>query len=152
MKSLKDLEIRELEPREYALLGKVGMFEQMGLPDMAHAKAVVAITKGPSPEIVAYWIIFDAVHVEPLWVKEEYRKAMGLGLGRRLWGVVQKILVDCGINLAFAIIADQDAAVNMPYATRLGFKRIPGQPFFVEVKPLSEEKPEEDLAADATRH
>lgn len=129
--SVRDLEIRELKPEEYPLLAKVGLFEQTGLPSLEQSKVIVGITS--DKQIAAYWIVFDAVHVEPLWIRDDYRK--NPGVGRRLWTAVQKVLLECKVKMAFAMIADGDAAINLPQATRLGFQRVPGQLYYIEVKP-----------------
>lgn len=127
--------IRELPPAEYERLRGVGLFEIFALPNMEHTIPIVG-QNARTGEIEAYWLVFDAVHVEPLWIAEKHRKKAGFA--RRLWGAVQSALVARNVPIAFACIADNDAAQNLPQATRLGFKKIPGSLYFVEVKPEGE--------------
>jgi hypothetical protein len=127
--------VRDLPAEEFHRLQGIGLFEIYDLPNMQHSRAVVGEEVYPdgSHKIVAYWLVFDAVHVEPLWIHPDHRKKPGFA--RRLWKGVQDVLVATGVPIAFACIADNDAAENLPQALRLGFKKIPGSLFFIEVRP-----------------
>lgn len=127
--------IRTLGPEEYSKLEGIGLFNIFNLPNMEHCIPVVA-EKQPSGKIVAYWLVFDAVHVEPLWIDEEHRNKPGLA--RRLWKTVQDVLVAKQVPVAFACIGSGDMAANLPMATRLGFKKLQADLFFIEVKPAPE--------------
>jgi hypothetical protein len=126
-----EIVVRELPPAEFPLLLASPLFQHFGLPDLTHTRAIVAQEAG-SGKLVAYWLIFDAVHVEPLWIAEEHRKRPGLA--RRQWKGVQDVLVETGTPTAYAMIAENDMAANLPQATRLGFRKVPGQLFFIDVK------------------
>ena len=81
--------------------------------------------------IVAYWGIFTAIHIEPLWIHPDYRSRAGLV--RRLWTEVTATLQAANVRTAFACIADVDAAKNVPLALRHGFTRIQGDLYFVRI-------------------
>lgn len=133
----EEVVVRVLPPEEYHLLQGVHLFAHLPLPDREHFIPVV-VQEVKSSRIVGYWFVFDAVHVEPLWIDEEYRKRPGIA--RRLWKGVQAELERVGAPMAFACIADQDAAQNLPQATRLGFRRVPGGLYFIEVRPENAEE------------
>lgn len=137
-----ELVVRELPPEEFDLLLQSPLFQQFGLPNLQHTRVVVAQEVGTG-KLAAYWMIYDAVHVEPLWIDDQHRKRPGLA--RQLWGGVQRVLEQTDANTAYATIADQDMAMNLPQATRLGFKKVPGALFYITVKGSEEGNAVEEL-------
>lgn len=134
--TIGEVVIREITPEEYGALAGLGLFQQFAVPPPDQSRCVVA-QRVSDYKIVAYWFVFQAIHVEPLWIDPEYRKRPGLI--RRLWTGVQEVLEDVFSKLglrpvAFCVIGDASAANVLPYATRLGFKRVPGSLFFVDVR------------------
>lgn len=132
--------IRELHPAEMPQLIELGLFADMGMvPDMSHARVIVAqeapLDEAGNPragKLCAYWVVFDAVHVEPLWIAPEHRNRPQVARG--LWDGVREILSQTGAPMAFACIGDADLPGNEVLVRKLGFSRVPGQLFFVEVK------------------
>jgi hypothetical protein len=75
--------------------------------------------------IVAYWPIFYALHLEPLWIAEDHRHQVG----RLLLTLMEQTLTTLGKPVAFAVI-DPDTPV-LALAERLGFDRVPGDLYYV---------------------
>lgn len=121
--------VRELPPEEWAKVAHLEPFLTAGLPSPEHSRIIVAEQEGV---IVAFWGLFTAVHVEPLWIREDHRQRPGLV--RRLWAAVVTTLRSAQVGTAFACIADADAARNIPLALRHGFARVPGDLYVVRVK------------------
>jgi ribosomal protein S18 acetylase RimI-like enzyme len=122
--------VRDLPAEEWEKLRAFEPWATQGLPSEEHSRIIVAEQGGA---IIAYWGIFTAIHVEPLWIHPDHRRRPGLV--RRLWGSVVATLQGAGIRTAFACIADADAAQNVPLALRRGFERMPGDLYFVHVDP-----------------
>lgn len=101
--------IRELPPEEFSRLADVP--ELRGLEEQ-EVKVLVGEDDG---EIVAFWLIGLAVHLEPIWVREDKRNGLVVG---RLWKEMRRILDACGINSAFSTTGSDEVA---GYLERLGF-------------------------------
>lgn len=87
-------------------------------------------------QIVAYWVVWYALHCEPLWVKEEYRKSPAV-----IRGIVQQmeVIVEAtGEPAAFCVIEQHNAEVVAQYAVRLGFHEppTPGSLYYIVVQPV----------------
>ncbi len=129
--------VRLLTGEEYQRLLSFEPFQSGGLPSPEVSRILVAELDGA---IVGFWGLFNAVHVEPLWIAEEHRKRPGLV--RRLWSAVADQLRSVGVYTAFACIADRDAAQNVPLAMRLGFERVQGDLYVVRIQPQPELTPQ----------
>ena len=81
--------------------------------------------------IVAYWPAWVAVHVEPLWVDPAYR---GPGIIRVLVETLFGHLREAGVDSAFAILGHADQGVTLHSAIRLGFQRVPGDLYVVDLR------------------
>lgn len=86
-------------------------------------------------EIVGYWVMFDTVHIEPLWLDPETRNHPKAALG--LLAQVYTELQGAGVRQVFAVIGDADAEVMGPMAEQLGLTKVPGQLFGGFVPPKS---------------
>jgi len=78
-------------------------------------------------QIVAYWPIFYALHLEPLWIAEDHRRQAAVTHG--LLDLMRQALLNIGKPVAFAVI-DPDTPV-LALAERLGFDRVPGDLYYV---------------------
>lgn len=87
-------------------------------------------------KIVAYWVIWYALHVEPLWITPEYRKhpAVVGGLVRQMQQVVEETLEPA----AFCVIEAENLEAVAPYADRLGFQQAPGKLYYLVLQPVPE--------------
>lgn len=87
--------------------------------------------------IVAYWVVWYALHTEPLWIAPDYRKHPGV-----VGGIVeemQRIVEASGEPSAFCVIEDGDLAETVRgYATRLGFLQAPGTLHYLVLQPAPE--------------
>lgn len=120
--------LRVLPDEDYPRLLAFEPFATGGLPSPAVSRILVAELGG---DIVGFWGLFNAVHVEPLWIHPDHRSRPGLI--RRLWTAVQSELRAAGVFTAFACIADRDAAQNVPLALRQGFERVPGDLYMIRL-------------------
>jgi len=77
--------------------------------------------------IVAYWPIFYALHLEPLWIVEDQRARRPVVKG--LLDLMRESLALIGKPVAFAVI-DPDTPI-LALAERLGFDRVPGDLYYV---------------------
>ncbi len=126
----REVIIRELGPDEVHLLYTLPPFNVEGVPAFGHSRVIVGQDK-ETGAIVAYWFIFDAVHVEPVWIDFNFRKRPGLI--RRLWGKVREVLEESKVPGAFAMVDNAAVMPNASQAVRLGFKRLPGELYYLRL-------------------
>lgn len=93
---------------------------------------VVVLESDDGSTILAYWPIWVAVHLEPLWLDESVRK--NPAAGKQLVEAMRQQLQANRITTAFAIIGFDDVMTHVPLAARLGFKRMAGDLFFVALE------------------
>lgn len=79
-------------------------------------------------QLVAYWMVFQAVHLEPLYIAAPYQKSAATA--RALVSGMRDLLRVEQIGLAFAVVED---AENEGMAGRLGLQPVPGRLFFLQV-------------------
>lgn len=83
--------------------------------------------------IVAYWVVWWALHMEPLWVHPDHRTSPSVI--RNIVAQVQEIVVSTEAPSAFCVVEDgETAGVVAQYADRLGFLKAPGQLYYVVVQ------------------
>lgn len=122
--------VRELLPEEFAPLASRSPFAEMGLATYNRDRVrVMGAIRGRT--VVAVWMLYDAVHAEPLWVAEEERQ--NPAVLRPLWEGVRRILVDSGCPVAYAIVGDGGLPGSIPQAIRLGFQPTKGNLFYLLV-------------------
>lgn len=84
--------------------------------------------------IVAYWVVFYALHVEPLWIAEAFRRSPSVvgGIVREMQTIVEATQEPA----AFCVIDAGDAApLVASYADRLGFHEAPGKLYYLVIQP-----------------
>jgi hypothetical protein len=104
------------------------------LPDLSKVRdqtrvAVVEV----DGRIVGYWVLWMALHVEPLWVTPDVRRAPAVIKG--LLAEVESAILSSGESAAFAVIDPSDVAQVAAYAERLGFHDAPGKLLYIVVTP-----------------
>lgn len=114
--------IRELEAHEFGILSTLPGPLQHATIAPGMARVLVVERDG---EIAGYWMVYDAPHAEPLWLREDVRGRYDVV--KPLLEAMVALLQECGVTFTFAIIGDQDLAMNVPLAERIGFTKIPGQ-------------------------
>ena len=83
--------------------------------------------------IVAYWVVWRAVHVEPLWIAEAHRKSPSVIGG--IVGAMRHLVKESGDPAAFCVIEQEHFEVVSDYAARLGFHEAPGRLYYFVVEP-----------------
>lgn len=83
--------------------------------------------------VVAYWVGWYALHLEPLWIDPEWRKHPGVVGG--IVGQMQTMAEATGEPVAYCEIAEENLAIIGDYATRLGFHQAPGTLFYMMLSP-----------------
>lgn len=92
-------------------------------------------------KVVAYWGVFWAVHAEPMYVAPEHRNP---GVIRALIGLLEATLAEMKVDLACAVIEQEQVDTAGRYAQRLGFKQVDGSLFYLT---LADVEPEVAAAA-----
>lgn len=88
------------------------------------------LTADHQKRLVGYWPIWQAVHIDGIWVDASV-KAEGGGALRSLLEAAFATLQANGVTLAFAMLADD--AGSLAQAQRLGFVRAPGNLYTLKV-------------------
>lgn len=86
--------------------------------------------------IVAYWVCWYALHLEPLWIREDYRKHPGVATG--LIDQVREVVDASHEPAAFAVIEGENLEAVGAYAARLGFQEAPGKLYYLVLAPVAE--------------
>ena len=118
--------VRELPQEEWPQWEGKAPFDQTGFPHFPGSRVIVSESEG---EIVGYWMVFPAWHVEPFWIHPDHRAKPGTL--RKMWRAVRKTLEEVQAQMAFAVIMDRDLPGVGPQALGLGFKKVMGSLFFV---------------------
>lgn len=119
--------VRVLPPEEWPRLRDHDPFTTGGLPDPAHWRIIVA---EQDTRIVAFTCLYEAVHYEPIWIHEDFRRHPQLF--QDLWHVSKQVLDEAGVQLLFAQVPD-----TLPQQKRLiekfGFQPAPGQLYLLHL-------------------
>jgi hypothetical protein len=132
------MKVRTLPHEEYPKLrdapGPMGdWIKELGAPDPAHT--IVTVVEDADGVIHGYWVLFDAVHAEPLYLDEAARHQPKVAAA-----LIREMRAHCkglGGGAVFGIIGDADHSVVAPMAERIGFEPLPGRLYAVR---LSSEK------------
>lgn len=87
-------------------------------------------------QIVAYWVVWYALHIEPLWIHPDHQKSPGVVTG--IIAEMQRIVETTREPAAFCVIEDENAMVVGGYAARLGFQTAPGKLYYLLLQPAPE--------------
>ena len=104
--------------------------ERSGLRDMT---VVVAEVDG---RIVAYWVLWYALHAEPLWIAEDHRGDPGVARG--LVDLTLETARATGEPAAYAQIEPDNLPTVGAMAARAGFAPAPGTTFYLLLQPAPE--------------
>lgn len=111
--------IRELPPNEWHRLAETeGPFA--GKPFPASDGCRVLVMEAPTGEIVGHWPVFDAVHLDGLWKRPDYRNRAILD--RLFLGALVTMLQTLGVQYAFAVIREEDRETSGQLAETCGFE------------------------------
>lgn len=125
---------RELPVEEAEKLKTVPPFDTIGIPNLAHTR--IAVSEDEDGNILSYCFVADAVHVEPLWIDPKHRNTPQVMFG--IWNTVHKILDKAGVDVSFAVIADEQSITHIPMFMKLGFKPVPARLYFLVTNPEEE--------------
>ncbi len=98
--------------------------ELQGVPDPVHTRLVVVEDEG---KVVGYWMLFDTVHAEPLWLDPTIRHQPKVAL--ELLQQISDELHVAGAQTIFAVIGEPERAVMEPLARKVGLVPIAGTLF-----------------------
>ena len=119
--------VRLLPPNDWVGLQDHEPFTTGGLPDPEHWRIIVA---EQGERIVAFTCLYTAVHYEPIWIHEDFRRHPHLF--QDLWQASKQVLDEAGVSLLFAQVPD-----TLPHQKRLiekfGFQPAPGQLYLLHV-------------------
>lgn len=82
--------------------------------------------------IVAYWVLWTALHLEPLWITEEFRKSPSVV--KHLFLATMNAAEATGEPAAFAVIEETNLEAVGELATRLGFAPAPGALYYLVLR------------------
>ena len=124
---------RILEPHELQrAIDAGGPLQAIGAtPDrLKDMRVAVAEVDG---EVVAYWVAWYALHLEPLWIAEAHRHSPRVVAG--LIQEIQRLAESTAEPAAFAVLEDDNVDLLTKAVTRLGFHEAPGKLFYVVIQP-----------------
>ena len=101
-------------------------------PDLTQLRKATVPVIEVDGTIIAYWPVFYALHLEPLWIAEEYRH--NPAVARALLELTGEVVQLSGEQVSFAIIDESQGA--LPLAERIGFARVPGNLYYVTIPAL----------------
>jgi len=123
------LTARVLPPSEYPRLKATSSpLAAVDIPAQTPA-LVVVLERGD--QIVAHWVLFDTVHADLLWADPAVR-----GNPRAAVTLIQQVYTELrryGARYVYANIEDEELMGSM--AERLGFTRLPGVLYGMEIPP-----------------
>lgn len=110
---------RELGPHEFDKAPREVAGSEIFTPE--NSKILAAINE--KGEIVATWTFFICAHIEPVWVREDYRgKGMILG---RLGQAMKAMLRSMGISDVYTVVLDKTPVLRK-FAYWFGAKPVDG--------------------------
>ncbi len=138
---LATLTVRSLPPEEYPrILDAPGPLRELsGIPDPEHSR--ILVLEDAQGRIRGYWMLFNAIHAEPLYLDPEIRHRAQAG--RDLLLQVYTELRAAGVQTVFAVVAPEDRETIGPMAKRLGLHPLPGTIYMGRVPTGDAEETEE---------
>ena len=113
--------IRQLPVEEWPRL--------LDLPDKwltqlpAPEEGVVFVAEDHQGDIIGFWMVLQAFHLEPVWIRSDHRGGI---VPRRLWRRIRQFLDSCSITKAFCLTEQAPVA---GYLSRLGFRELPDRTY-----------------------
>jgi len=115
---------RELTPEEFGKAPREVPGSEQFTPE--NSKILAAFNE--QGEIVATWTFFVCAHIEPVWIREDYRgKGLGMILGR-LGNAMKAMLRAMNIKQVYTIVLDTTPALRK-FAYWFGAKPVDGTLF-----------------------
>jgi GNAT superfamily N-acetyltransferase len=113
---------RELTPEEFEKAPREVPGSEVYTPE--NSKILGAFNE--QGEIVATWTFFICAHIEPVWIREDYRgKGLGMILGR-LGNAMKAMLRGIGIGEVYTVVLDTTPVLKK-FAVWFGAEAMSGQ-------------------------
>jgi hypothetical protein len=117
------LTYRELLPDEFRLAPREVPGSEGYTPENSRILAAIN-EKG---EVVSTWTMFMIVHLEPFWVREDYRKSMTIM--RRMTEHMKALMKDLGIQACYTVVLF-NTPVLARFAKWFGARKIDGDLYY----------------------
>lgn len=101
-------------------------------PDPAKLQDMAIAVVEVDGEIVAYWVAWYALHLEPLWIDPHWRRHPGVVKG--IIDQMELVVQATGEPSGFCVVHTDDLEQVAPYAQRLGFTEAPGKLYYLVVQ------------------
>lgn len=98
-------------------------------PDLGRLTEASVCVVEVDGRIVGYWPAFYALHLEPLWITDEFRKHPGVA--KALFTLMTETVEIMQEPVSFAILDPATGPETVQFAERLGFARVPGDLYYV---------------------
>jgi len=121
--------IRLLPAEEWERLRAFEPFATQGLPNQPkHWAIVVAEVEG---QIIGFWGMHDAIHIDPLWIHEAHRARASVF--RPMFAQLITFLQEAGVGLVFGHVEPEVARANGALMKHLGFYKLEQIPYALEI-------------------
>ena len=117
------LTYRELTPEEYEKAPREVEGSEVFTPE--NSRILAAINE--DGEVVSTWTIFAVPHIEPFWVREDYRKSMAIM--RRMTELMKKTLRESGIKSVYTVALDETPIMHK-FAKWFGAEAVGGKLYY----------------------
>lgn len=117
------LSYRLLKEDEYQLAPR----EVVGSDGFNPGNSMILAAINEQGEVVSTWTVFAAVHLEPFWVREDYRGSMSIM--RRMAQNMRKVLKDQGILACYSVVMES-TPVLAKFAKFFGGKPVDGTLYY----------------------
>lgn len=117
------LTYRELEPDEFHLAPR----EVPGSDVYNAANCRILAAFNEAGEVVATWTMFGMIHIEPFWIREDYRKSMTIM--RRMTEHMKAMLKESKIGCVYTVVMDSTPVLRK-FAEWFGAKRVDGSLYY----------------------
>ena len=117
------LTYRELTPEEFDLAPREVPGSEVYTP--LNSRILAAFNE--EGEVVSTWTVFTMTHLEPFWVREDYRKSMSIM--RRMAENMKALLKESGIPAVYTVVMDSTPVLRK-FAEWFGANKVDGTLFY----------------------
>ena len=114
---------REVKPEEYALVPR----EVPGTEQYTPENSQILAGFNEKGEVVTAWFIFPCVHIEPFWIRQDYRHSKSIM--RRMTERMKLLLRELGVPAVYTVVMDQTPVLDR-FARWFGAQRVDGTLFY----------------------
>ena len=118
---------RELPSVEWHRLADHEPFNLGGLPDPERWRIIVA--EDESGTIVGLCGLYDAVHLDPFWIREDHRHT---AVFEGLWLKTKETLQGAGVTIVFSTVSDALPEMHA-LLRRFGYQPAPGKLYLLSI-------------------